>query len=84
MEEILKQRTRWGGGGGRYAVLYGVCCSCAWGTSECHSICLDTCRGLGTKIGELIICPIYANLPSELQVRAAMMLPGHLLSGTHA
>jgi pre-mRNA-splicing factor ATP-dependent RNA helicase DHX16 len=25
-------------------------------------------RGLGTKIGELIICPIYANLPSELQV----------------
>lgn len=25
-------------------------------------------RGLGTRIGELIICPIYANLPSELQV----------------
>ncbi len=25
-------------------------------------------KGLGTRIGELIICPIYANLPSELQV----------------
>ncbi|CAB4281095.1 unnamed protein product [Prunus armeniaca] len=24
-------------------------------------------RGLGTKIAELIICPIYANLPTELQ-----------------
>ncbi|KAF5178175.1 RNA helicase, ATP-dependent DEAH box, partial [Thalictrum thalictroides] len=24
-------------------------------------------RGLGTKISELIICPIYANLPTELQ-----------------
>lgn len=26
-------------------------------------------RGLGTRIGELIICPIYANLPSELQAK---------------
>ncbi|KAL1834081.1 hypothetical protein ACET3Z_003732 [Daucus carota] len=26
-------------------------------------------RGLGTKIGELIICPIYANLPTELQAK---------------
>ncbi|XP_040371271.1 pre-mRNA-splicing factor ATP-dependent RNA helicase DEAH1 [Rosa chinensis] len=26
-------------------------------------------RGLGTKIAELIICPIYANLPSELQAK---------------
>lgn len=25
-------------------------------------------RGLGTRIAELIIAPIYANLPSELQV----------------
>ena len=25
-------------------------------------------RGLGSKIGELIIAPIYANLPSDLQV----------------
>lgn len=25
-------------------------------------------KGLGTRIGELLICPIYANLPSELQV----------------
>jgi pre-mRNA-splicing factor ATP-dependent RNA helicase DHX16 len=27
----------------------------------------ETCRKLGNKIKELIICPIYANLPSELQ-----------------
>ncbi|KAJ1685954.1 hypothetical protein LUZ63_017344 [Rhynchospora breviuscula] len=26
-------------------------------------------RGLGTKIGDLIICPIYANLPNELQAK---------------
>lgn len=26
-------------------------------------------RGLGTKITELIICPIYANLPTELQAK---------------
>ncbi|KAJ3678156.1 hypothetical protein LUZ60_001959 [Juncus effusus] len=26
-------------------------------------------RGLGTKIPELIICPIYANLPTELQAK---------------
>lgn len=26
-------------------------------------------RGLGTKIAELIICPIYANLPTELQAQ---------------
>ena len=25
-------------------------------------------RGMGSKIGELIIAPIYANLPSDLQV----------------
>ncbi|RKP10457.1 putative pre-mRNA-splicing factor ATP-dependent RNA helicase DHX16 [Thamnocephalis sphaerospora] len=27
----------------------------------------QTCRVLGSKIAELIICPIYASLPSELQ-----------------
>ena len=26
-------------------------------------------RGMGSKIGELIIAPIYANLPSDLQVQ---------------
>ncbi|CAN6328405.1 unnamed protein product [Urochloa humidicola] len=26
-------------------------------------------RGLGTKISELVICPIYANLPTELQAK---------------
>jgi pre-mRNA-splicing factor ATP-dependent RNA helicase DHX16 len=24
---------------------------------------------LGTKIGELIICPIYANLPTDMQAK---------------
>ena len=24
-------------------------------------------RGLGSKVGELMICPIYANLPSDMQ-----------------
>lgn len=25
-------------------------------------------KGLGTRISEMIICPIYANLPTDLQV----------------
>ncbi|KAF5779486.1 putative RNA helicase [Helianthus annuus] len=29
----------------------------------------DRTRGLGSKIQELIICPIYANLPTELQAK---------------
>jgi pre-mRNA-splicing factor ATP-dependent RNA helicase DHX16 len=29
----------------------------------------ETCRKLGNKIRELIVCPIYANLPSELQTK---------------
>jgi pre-mRNA-splicing factor ATP-dependent RNA helicase DHX16 len=29
----------------------------------------EICRGLGSKIGELIICPIYANLPSDMQAK---------------
>lgn len=29
----------------------------------------ETCRKLGSKIPEMVICPIYANLPSELQSR---------------
>jgi len=27
----------------------------------------DRTKGLGTKIGELVVCPIYGNLPTELQ-----------------
>ncbi|KAI9683650.1 MAG: hypothetical protein M1829_004955 [Trizodia sp. TS-e1964] len=27
----------------------------------------ETCRKLGNKVKEMVICPIYANLPSELQ-----------------
>ena len=29
----------------------------------------ETARALNNKIGELIICPIYANLPSEMQAK---------------
>ena len=29
----------------------------------------ETCRKLGNKIREMIICPIYANLPSEMQAK---------------
>lgn len=29
----------------------------------------ETQRALGNKVGELIICPIYANLPTELQAK---------------
>ncbi|KAL6962364.1 Pre-mRNA-splicing factor ATP-dependent RNA helicase DEAH1 [Sarracenia purpurea var. burkii] len=32
-------------------------------------------RGLGTKIPELIICPIYANLPTELQAKIFEPIP---------
>lgn len=29
----------------------------------------ETARALGNKIAELIICPIYANLPSDMQAK---------------
>lgn len=29
----------------------------------------ETCRKLGNKIREMVICPIYANLPSEMQAK---------------
>lgn len=29
----------------------------------------ETCRKLGNKIKEMVVCPIYANLPSELQTK---------------
>lgn len=29
----------------------------------------ETARALGNKVAELIICPIYANLPSEMQAK---------------
>ncbi|OMJ77262.1 hypothetical protein SteCoe_23171 [Stentor coeruleus] len=34
-----------------------------------HDILLSRTRGLGTKIPELIILPIYSNLPSEMQAK---------------
>ncbi|KAK9803173.1 hypothetical protein WJX72_009006 [[Myrmecia] bisecta] len=35
----------------------------------CEELLKQRTRGMGTKIGELIIAPIYANLPSELQAK---------------
>ncbi|KAF8158259.1 pre-mRNA splicing factor [Crassisporium funariophilum] len=35
----------------------------------CHENLQETARALGNKIRELIICPIYANLPSEMQAK---------------
>jgi pre-mRNA-splicing factor ATP-dependent RNA helicase DHX16 len=29
----------------------------------------ETMRTLGNKVGELMVCPIYANLPSEMQAK---------------
>jgi pre-mRNA-splicing factor ATP-dependent RNA helicase DHX16 len=29
----------------------------------------ETARALGNKVAELIVCPIYANLPSEMQAK---------------
>jgi pre-mRNA-splicing factor ATP-dependent RNA helicase DHX16 len=34
-----------------------------------HENLQETARALGNKIKELIICPIYANLPSDLQAK---------------
>lgn len=31
-------------------------------------------RGLGTKIAEMVIAPIYANLPSDLQVKGGSLV----------
>jgi pre-mRNA-splicing factor ATP-dependent RNA helicase DHX16 len=35
----------------------------------CEELLIQRTKGLGTKIGELMICPIYANLPSDMQAR---------------
>ncbi|KAH0586102.1 hypothetical protein H2248_007373 [Termitomyces sp. 'cryptogamus'] len=35
----------------------------------CHENIQETARALGNKIKELVICPIYANLPSEMQAK---------------
>lgn len=29
----------------------------------------ETARALGNQVAELVICPIYANLPTEMQAR---------------
>ncbi|KAF7291664.1 Pre-mRNA splicing factor [Mycena chlorophos] len=35
----------------------------------CHENIEETSRALGNKIAELIVCPIYANLPSDMQAK---------------
>jgi len=35
----------------------------------CEELLRQKTRGMGSKMGELIIAPIYANLPSDLQAR---------------
>lgn len=35
----------------------------------CEEILKQRTRAMGSKIGEMIICPIYANLPSQLQAK---------------
>ena len=35
----------------------------------CQESLTETSRALGNKIKELIVCPIYANLPSEMQAK---------------
>ena len=35
----------------------------------CEEILRQRTRGMGSKISEMIICPIYANLPSQLQAK---------------
>ena len=30
---------------------------------------LEITKSLGTKVAEMVICPIYANLPSDLQAK---------------
>ena len=34
-----------------------------------HESLQETARALGNKVAELIICPIYANLPSDMQAK---------------
>lgn len=34
-----------------------------------HENLQETARALGNKVAELIICPIYANLPSDMQAK---------------
>lgn len=35
----------------------------------CEELLVQRTKGMGSKIGELVICPIYANLPSEMQAK---------------
>ena len=44
----------------------------------------ETVHALGNKVGELIICPIYANLPSEMQAKIFEPTPeGARKAGSH-
>ncbi|KAJ8687189.1 hypothetical protein QAD02_022983 [Eretmocerus hayati] len=41
----------------------------------CNEMLLERVRRLGNKIGELLILPVYANLPSEMQSKIFMPTP---------
>eukprot|EP00951_Prasinocladus_malaysianus_P035943 scaffold374517_cov27-Prasinocladus_malaysianus.AAC.1 len=53
----------------------------------CEELLKQRTRGLGSKIAELIIAPIYANLPSDLQAgppNASILLRISPISGLHS
>jgi pre-mRNA-splicing factor ATP-dependent RNA helicase DHX16 len=45
------------------------CCQGQEEIETCAEILQQRTRGLGTKIRELIILPIYSNLPSDMQAK---------------
>jgi hypothetical protein len=55
------------------------CCCCPFLQEEIEAaeeLLKTRTRGLGSRIAELIIAPIYANLPSEMQVRGLLASHG--------
>lgn len=44
---------------------------CVWQEEieACCELLQDRCRRLGSKIAELLVLPIYANLPSDMQAK---------------
>lgn len=57
--------------------MTGPCCS-PHTQEEIEAACemlQDRCRRLGSKIRELLVLPIYANLPSDMQARIFQPTP---------
>lgn len=46
-------------------------CTCVWQEEieACCELLQERCRRLGSKIAELLVLPIYANLPSDMQAK---------------